>query len=73
MTYKKGKTQNNIRKIRESKLLSEADIARRTGLTPPSVKRIEDGGFCRMETKRKILEVLGLGHDEQEKVFLEDY
>jgi transcriptional regulator with XRE-family HTH domain len=42
MTYKKDKIPNNIREIKKSKLLSVADIARRTGLTPSSVKRIED-------------------------------
>jgi transcriptional regulator with XRE-family HTH domain len=72
VTVKKEKVINNIRKIREEKLLSLPEIARRTGLSTPTVKRLEDGGSCRMETKRKILEALGIELDELQKVFPTD-
>jgi transcriptional regulator with XRE-family HTH domain len=60
MTTNLNELFNNIRKIREEKLLSINDIARRTGLSAPTVKRLEDGGSCWMETKRKILLALGI-------------
>jgi transcriptional regulator with XRE-family HTH domain len=71
MTYKTTKIPNNIRKIREDKLLSLTEIARRTGLTPLTVKRVEENGTGRMETKRKILEALGVEIEDLKKVFPE--
>jgi predicted transcriptional regulator len=71
MNHKTTKIPNNIRKIREEKLLSIPEISRKTGLMPSSVKRVEEGCPCRMKTKRLILEALGLGMEDQKKVFPE--
>jgi transcriptional regulator with XRE-family HTH domain len=44
-------------------------LATRVGLSPSNLKRIEEGGYYRMETKRKILEALGIGLEKQKSIF----
>ncbi len=63
---------NNVRKIRESKMMSKAELARKTGLSVQTIDRVEKGHFCRLDTKRKILIALGLDLDHREEIFLED-
>lgn len=60
---------NNVRKIREERLLSKAELARLAGVSPVTIDRIERGEECRMETKRKIILALGFSLTEKEKVF----
>ncbi|HNT28230.1 MAG TPA: XRE family transcriptional regulator, partial [bacterium] len=45
------------------------ELARKAGVSVLTVDRVERGGKCRMETKRKILIALGLSLDEKSKVF----
>ena len=40
--------------------MSKAELARRAGLSSLTIDRVEKGMPCRMDTKRKILEALGL-------------
>jgi DNA-binding XRE family transcriptional regulator len=49
--------------------MSKAELARKAGVSPLTIDRIEKGKECRMDTKRKILFALGLDLDEKEKVF----
>lgn len=63
------KEKNNLKKIRESKLLSKAELARLAGVSAITIDRIERGELCRMETKRKIILALGLALADKEKVF----
>ena len=65
----KNKNNNNLKKIRENMLLSKSEIARRAGVSPLTIDRIEKGYNCRMDTKRKIIEALGLKIVEKDKVF----
>ena len=65
----KNKNNNNLRKVRENMLLSKSEIARRAGVSPLTIDRIEKGYNCRMDTKRKIIEALGLKIVEKDKVF----
>lgn len=67
-----NKFSNNVKKIRESKMMSKAELARKTGLSVQTIDRIEKGHFCRLDTKRKILVALGLKLDDRKKVFFED-
>ena len=64
--------QNNVRQIRESKMMSKAELARKTGLSVQTIDRVEKGYFCRLDTKRKILLALGLDLDDRSGVFFED-
>jgi len=60
---------NNVKKIREEKMLSKAELARMAGISPLTLDRIEKGKDCRMATKRKILLALGLEIKQKERVF----
>lgn len=64
--------KNNVREIRESKMMSKAELARKTGLSVQTIDRVEKGHFCRLDTKRKILVALGLGLSDRNGVFLEE-
>jgi DNA-binding XRE family transcriptional regulator len=63
------KQQNNVKKVREAKMLSRAELARMAGISPLTLDRIEKGKNCRMATKRKILLALGLTISQKERVF----
>ncbi|MFO7599744.1 MAG: helix-turn-helix domain-containing protein [Candidatus Desulfacyla sp.] len=58
-----------LRKIREGLLISKAELARKAGVSPITIDRVERGMDCRMETKRKIILGLGLDLSDREKVF----
>jgi DNA-binding XRE family transcriptional regulator len=60
---------NNVKKIREEKMLSKSELARMAGISPLTLDRIEKGRDCRMATKRKILLALGLEIKQRERVF----
>lgn len=60
---------NTVKKLREERLMSKAELARLAGVSPITVDRIERGEDCRMETKRKILLALGFSLSEKKKVF----
>ncbi len=60
---------NNVMKLREAKLMSKAELARKAGVSVLTVDRIEKGYTCRLDTKRKIVLALGLRVAEAEKVF----
>lgn len=61
--------RNNVRKIREAMMLSKAELARRAGISPLTLDRIEKGMSCRLSTKRKILLALGLKIGQKNRVF----
>jgi len=64
--------ENSVRKIREAQLLSKAELARKAGVSPLTIDRIEKGKECRMETKRKIILALGYKLSEKDKIFNEE-
>jgi len=61
--------KNSLKKIREQRLLSKAELARNAGVSPLTIDRIEKGKDCRMETKRKILKALGFAIVDADKIF----
>jgi DNA-binding XRE family transcriptional regulator len=60
---------NSLKEIRESFLISKAELARRADLSVDTLTRIEHGKPCRIETKRKILFALGLKLSDRKKIF----
>jgi DNA-binding XRE family transcriptional regulator len=64
--------QNTVKKIREELLLSKAELARKAGVSPLTIDRIERGKNCRMETKRKIILALGYKLSDKDKLFFND-
>jgi DNA-binding XRE family transcriptional regulator len=69
---KKPREKNNVRKLRTERMMSKAELARRAGLSTLTVDRVEKGMPCRMDTKRKILEALGLTPADRVAVFGDD-
>ena len=63
---------NRLKEIRESHLISKAELARKAGISMLTVARIEQGESCRQETKRKILAALGISPFDKDKVFPEN-
>lgn len=60
---------NNVKKIREAKMMSKSELARLAGISPLTLQRIENGRVCRMATKRKILLALGLTIEQKHTLF----
>lgn len=65
------KPKNNLKRLREERLMSKAELARMAGVSSVTIDRIERGETCRMETKRKILLALGFALSDKEKVFVD--
>jgi DNA-binding XRE family transcriptional regulator len=64
--------RNVVKGIREKLLMSKAELARKAGVSPLTIDRVEKGKDCRMETKRKIILALGYDLDDKQKIFPED-
>jgi len=62
---------NYLREIRQTRMISITELARKSGVAELTIARIEKGADCRKETKRKILKALGLSPRDKEKVFPE--
>ena len=62
-------SKNLLKEIRESLMMSKAELARKANISPITIARIENGMPCRMETKRKIILALGYKISEKNKVF----
>ena len=62
-------SNNSLKKIRESLLMSKAELAREAKVSPITIARIEKGMKCRMETKRKIILALGYSLSDKNKIF----
>jgi len=64
--------KSNLAKIREELMLSKSELARRAGVSPITIDRIENGMDCRLDTKRKIILALGLKLSDRDRVFGSD-
>ena len=62
---------NSVRQIRESKMMSKAELARKADVTVQTIDRIEKGNECRLDTKRKIILALGYKLTERTRIFEE--
>ena len=63
--------RNIVKEIREELLMSKAELARKAGVSPLTIDRIEKGMNCRMETRRKIILALGYSLSDKDKIFPE--
>jgi len=61
--------KNSLKEIRESLLMSKAELSKKARISPLTISRIELGKPCRIKTKRKILLALGLKLTDRDKVF----
>ncbi|MDR1608032.1 MAG: helix-turn-helix domain-containing protein [Deltaproteobacteria bacterium] len=62
-------TKNTLKDIRINKMYSRSELARKAGVSPMTIERLEKGEDCRLDTKRKILLALGLTIEDKDKVF----
>ncbi|NUN15309.1 MAG: helix-turn-helix transcriptional regulator [Myxococcales bacterium] len=60
---------NNLKQVRESRMMSKAELARKAGISPLTIDRIEAGLASRVATKRKILLALGFDLRRRGEIF----
>jgi DNA-binding XRE family transcriptional regulator len=63
------RVQNRVRELRENKLMTQAQLARKAKVALRTIHSVEKGMNCRMDTKRKILLALGLRFEDKDLVF----
>ncbi len=61
-----------LKAYQEKVFIGKAELARKAGISEETIDRIERGKKCRLETKRKIIQALGLELSEAGKVFEDD-
>ena len=64
-----GALLNRVREIRENRLMTQAQLARKAKVALRTIHSVEKGLNCRMDTKRKILLALGLRFEDRHQVF----
>jgi DNA-binding XRE family transcriptional regulator len=62
-------SKNSLKKIRESLMISKAELAKKAKISPMTITRIENGMPCRMETKRKVILALGYEVSDKNRIF----
>ena len=60
---------NRVRELRENRLMTQAQLAKRAKVALRTIHSVEKGMNCRMDTKRKILLALGLRFEDKDQVF----
>ena len=61
--------KNRVRELRENRLMTQAQLARKAKVALRTIHSVEKGMNCRMDTKRKILLALGLRFEDKDQVF----
>jgi len=69
MVENSKKTANKLREYREQHLISKSELARQAHVSLVTLDRIEKGYDCRLSTKRKILQALGVDVEDKDKIF----
>ena len=62
---------NRVRELRETRLMTQQQLAKKARLAVRTIQSIEKGMECRMDTKRKILVAFGLPWDQMPQIFIE--
>lgn len=69
MDAQEARVPNRVRELRENKLMTQAQLARKAKVALRTIHSVEKGMNCRMDTKRKILLALGLSFEDKDQVF----
>ena len=64
-----SRVPNRVRELREDKLMTQAQLARKAKVALRTIHSVEKGMNCRMDTKRKILLALGMSFEDKDQVF----
>ena len=62
-------SNNWVKKLRESRMMSKSELARKANVTVQTIDRVEKGKECRLDTKRKIILALGYKLTDRQQVF----
>ena len=68
-TQSRETMRNKLKEVRESLMTSKTELAKKAGVSPITISRIERGMPCRLETQRKILLALGMKLADKPKIF----
>jgi len=60
---------NRVRELRENRLMTQAQLARRAKVALRTIHSVEKGMNCRMDTKRRVLLALGMRFEDKDYVF----
>jgi DNA-binding XRE family transcriptional regulator len=71
MDDKQPRKRNRVRELRENKLMTQAQLAKKAKVALRTIHSVEKGMNCRMDTKRKILLALGMRFEDKDQVFLD--
>jgi DNA-binding XRE family transcriptional regulator len=63
--------RNRVRELREDRLMTQAQLARKAHVALRTIHSVEKGMNCRMDTKRKILLALGIPFERKHEVFMD--
>ena len=63
---------NRLKELREKRMVSRSELARKARVSTLTIARIEKGEPCRKDTKRKILAAFGLEPVDKDEVFPEN-
>ena len=66
-----ARKRNRVRELRENKLMTQAQLAKKARVALRTIHSVEKGMNCRMDTKRKILLALGLRFEDKSQVFID--
>ena len=69
MNAQEERVPNRVRELRENKLMTQAQLARKAKVALRTIHSVEKGMNCRMDTKRKILLALGLKVTDKDHLF----
>jgi DNA-binding XRE family transcriptional regulator len=69
VSNRNGYFPNRVRELRENRLMTQAQLARKAKVALRTIHSVEKGMNCRMDTKRKILLALGLRFEDKDQVF----
>lgn len=69
MDTEEARVPNRVRELRENKLMTQAQLARKAKVALRTIHSVEKGMNCRMDTKRKILLALGMSFEDKDRVF----
>ena len=61
--------KNRVRELRENRLMTRSELARKANVALRTIQSVESGNDCRMNTKRKILLALGVKFSDRYLVF----
>jgi DNA-binding XRE family transcriptional regulator len=70
-TDQAARKRNRVRELRENRLMTQAQLAKKARVALRTIHSVEKGMNCRMDTKRKILLALGMRFEDKDQVFLD--